>query len=182
MTGLHEIYYTHDGEQITVRMAEADDAANLLSLKKSYIANTRTIPLFEDEYKNDAIQEKDLIMRYHNEANSLLLVAEYNGGLIGNIDLTGSQRRKLFHTAMVGMGIRAEWQNKKIGSFLMESAIAWANNKSSLSILWLDVYSTNFPGIRLYGKFGFKQCGIMKNFIKENVPVDKITMIKYLDK
>ena len=99
--------------------------------------------------------------------------------LIGNIDITGNQRKKLFHTGMIGMGIHNDWQNKKIGSLLMEEAIKWSL-LSVLEILWLEVYSTNTGGLKLYEKFGFEQCGLMKNFFREGGPVDKITMIKYL--
>jgi ribosomal protein S18 acetylase RimI-like enzyme len=107
-------------------------------------------------------------------------VAEHGNNLIGNIDLTGSQRKKLYHTGMIGMGISYEWQNRKIGSMLMESVLKWAQEASPLSIIWLEVYSTNTPGIRLYEKCGFEQCGHMKNFFMEENPADKITMINYL--
>jgi ribosomal protein S18 acetylase RimI-like enzyme len=81
---------------------------------------------------------------------------------------------------MIGMGIAYEWQNKKIGSFLMEGVIKWAVNKSPLNIVWLEVYSTNTGGIKLYEKFGFEQCGVIKDFFKEDNPADKITMVKHI--
>jgi ribosomal protein S18 acetylase RimI-like enzyme len=174
------IHITPNGQEITIRQASEDDALKLIELKKSYIKGTRSIPLYEFEYKNDIQTEKEMICRFHNEANSLLLVAEHGNGLIGNIDLSGSQRKKLLHTGMIGMGIAKEWQNKKIGSYLMESLLQWAAELSSLKIIWLDVYSTNTPGIRLYDKFGFERTGIIKNFFMEEVPADKITMVKYL--
>lgn len=173
-------HFTKDGKEIIIRQADEDDALNLIELKKSYIKNTKSIPLYEFEYKNDIQMEKELIKRYTSEANSILLVAEHGNKLIGNIDLTGNQRKKLFHTGMIGMGIGYEWQNRKIGSFLMESVLKWAVNQSPLSITWLEVYSTNHSGIRLYEKFGFEQCGFIKNFFMETAPADKITMVKYL--
>jgi len=174
------VHFTPDGKEITIRQACEDDALQLIELKKSYIKGTRSIPLYEYEYKNDIQTEKELISRFRHEPNSLLLVAEHANNLIGNIDLSGSQRKKLFHTGMIGMGIAKEWQNKKIGSYLMESLLLWAAELSPLKIIWLDVYSTNTSGIRLYEKFGFEHTGIIKNFFMEEVPADKITMVKYL--
>jgi len=110
----------------------------------------------------------------------LLLVAEHRNKLIGNIDLHGNQRKKLFHTAMIGMGIAYEWQDKKIGTLLMDGIMQWALHKSSLRIIWLEVYSTNKGGVKLYEKFGFEQCGIIPNFFEEEIPADKITMVKHL--
>lgn len=173
-------HFTKDGKEVIIREATEDDAFNLIELKKSYIKNTTSIPLYEFEYKNDIQMEKDWINRFSTEANSLLLVAEHDNELIGNIDLNGNQRKKLFHTGMIGMGIAYEWQNKKIGSLLMESIMKWAVNKSPLNIIWLEVYSTNAGGIKLYEKFGFEQCGLIKNFFEEENPADKITMVKHI--
>lgn len=106
---IRKIYYTDEGYEIVVRTASETDAENLIALKRSYIKDTHSIPLYEDEYKNTPQQETGLIKRYHSEQNSVLLVAEHNNVLIGNLDITGNQRRKLFHTGMIGMGIANAW-------------------------------------------------------------------------
>ncbi|MFL9835932.1 GNAT family N-acetyltransferase [Flavobacterium sp. ST-75] len=167
------------GEVITIRTGSRQDAQKLIALKKSYITGTTSIPLYEDEYRNTIVEEAEWIDRYNNQDNSLLLLAEYNGEVIGNIDLTGNQRRKLYHTGMIGMGIHNDWQNKKIGSLLMETTIEWAKT-SLLQIVWLEVYASNTAGIKLYEKFGFERCGLIKNFFREGKTIDKITMVKYL--
>lgn len=173
-------HFTKDGKEIIIRQAQESDAAKLIALKKGYLKNSTSIPMFEHEYKNDLYMEKDLINRFITEQNSLLLVAEYNDTIIGNIDVLGSQRKKMSHTGMIGMGIANGWRNKRIGSYLMEGALYWALNKSVLSVIWLEVYSNNNGGIKLYEKFGFEPCGFIKNFFMEENPVDKMTMVKYL--
>lgn len=173
-------HFTKDGKEVIVREANEDDAMGLIELKKSYLRNTTSIPLYEFEYKNDVRMEKEWINRFIKESNSLLLVAEHENRLIGNIDLNGNQRKKLYHTGMIGMGISYNWQNRKIGSFLMHETIKWATDKSPLTIIWLEVYSTNTGGIKLYEKFGFEECGVIKNFFNEENPADKITMVKHL--
>lgn len=173
-------HFTKDGKEIIIREATEDDAKSLIELKKGYLKNTTSIPLYECEYKNNVQMEKEWIQKFITEYNSLLLLAEYNDRLIGNLDLTGNQRKKLFHTGMIGMGIAYEWQNKQIGSLLLESAMKWAINKSQLSIIWLEVYSTNTAGRKLYEKFGFEQSGIIKNFFEEDNPADKITMVRHI--
>jgi len=180
MAALPTVYFTETGKEITVRIAQPEDALALLELKLNYIKDTITIPMYEYEYKNDIAQEKQLIERYLNEDNSILLVAQHANTLIGNLDVTGSQRKKLFHTGMIGMGVAYNWQNLKIGSFLMESALLWATQNEHIKLLWLDVYSTNAPAIRLYEKFRFMHAGTIKNFVNDKEFTDKLTMVNYL--
>jgi ribosomal protein S18 acetylase RimI-like enzyme len=171
---------TTKATEITVRHATLKDAAALINLKKGYINETTSIPLYVYEYTNTISQEQEWIDRFIMQDNSALFVAEYNGVLIGNLDLTGSPRQKLAHTAMLGMGVAWNWQNKKVGTLLMEAAMEWAIKNRLLNIIWLEVYATNNGGLKLYKNFGFEECGIMRNFFKEDIPVDKITMVKYL--
>lgn len=166
-----------NGKEITVRTAIPTDAAGLLKLKLGYIEGTTTIPLYPDEYTNSKEDEAALTERYLKQPNSVFLVAEHNSELIGNIDITGNQRRKLYHTGVVGMGISYEWQNNGIGSLLLYNALEWAKHNSPLTIVWLEVYSNNKIGLQLYANMGFKICGEIKDFF---TGADKITMVKYL--
>lgn len=61
----------------------------------------------------------------------------------------------------------------------MENTIEWTK-ASPLEIVWLEVYASNTAGIKLYEKFGFKHCGLIKDFFREGKPIDKMTMVKYL--
>ena len=179
MNTIQETYTAKNGKTITVRTATKRDAAALVALKKGYIKDTTTIPLYEYEYKNTTEQEAELIEKYNTEANSILLVAECEGELIGNIDITGNQRQKLQHTAMLGMGIAYAWQNTGVGSCLIDSALK-AIAQTVVNIVWLEVYASNIAGLKLYEKFGFEKCGVIKDFFNETVLIDKITMVKYI--
>jgi len=105
-------YLLKTGSSIRIRIAKLEDGQKLIDLKRSYLKNTTTIPMKLDEYPNDLKKELSLITDYLNSPNSILLVAEINNELIGNIDLTGSMRSKMFHTAMIGMGIKEKWRNQ----------------------------------------------------------------------
>ncbi|AXG74482.1 GNAT family N-acetyltransferase [Flavobacterium arcticum] len=179
MKTTQETYTSKNDKNIIVRNATECDAATLVALKKGYIRGTTTIPLYEHEYKNTTEQEAKLITKYNTEANSILLVAECDGELIGNIDITGNQRQKLQHTAMLGMGVANNWQNTGVGSCLMNSALKTIA-QTVVSIVWLEVYASNIAGLKLYEKFRFEKCGAIKNFFNETAPIDKITMVKYI--
>ncbi|WP_298420154.1 GNAT family N-acetyltransferase [uncultured Kordia sp.] len=169
------------GKQITIRLPEEKDAQAILDLKRGYIKNTNTLPLTLDDYPNDLQKEKQLINRYEESENSIFLVAEYNSKLIGNIDLTGSKRFKISHTAMLGMGIDENWRNQGLGRILIKSAIEWAKNQSKLEIIWLDVYASNAIGYNLYLKMGFEISGTIKGFFKqEDTYIDKVQMYQQI--
>jgi len=174
-------YLTKTGEEIIIRLATAEDARDLMTMKLDYLDDTKTIPLFQSEYPNEVVNELNLIKRLEIEKNSVLFVAENNNKLIGNIDLNGNQRLKLFHTGVVGMGIREEWRGKGVGTALLEAVIKWSEINMFIKLLWLEVYDSNEAGKALYRKMGFHECGIMKNFFHEgNDFIDKITMTRHL--
>ena len=172
-----EQFILKTGRPVTIRKPLLSEALALVKLKRSYIKNTSTIPILLDEYPIDIEKETNLMQEFDESQNSLLLVAEHEGELIGNIDLTGNKRSKMFHTAMLGMGIKEEYQNQGLGRILIESAIAWAKNNDALKLIWLDVYASNDGGIHLYKSTGFKVSGTIKGFFneKENF-IDKIQM------
>lgn len=174
-------FTTKSGKEIVIRPASPGDAEALLQMKLEYLENSKTIPLFKNEYPDKVEQECELIERINKERNSTLLVAEHNGKLVGNIDLNGNQRLKLFHTGVIGMGIRETWRGIGVGSALLHSIIQWSKNNPFLTILWLEVYETNSGGKALYEKMGFEECGRIKGFFQEEEGnIDKLTMVRHL--
>ncbi|WP_430409637.1 N-acetyltransferase family protein [Kordia sp.] len=172
-----KICTTKSDKKIEIRLAKITDAQAILNLKRGYIENTTTLPLTLDEYPNDINKETKLIKDYEVSENSIFLVAVYEGQLIGNIDLTGSKRKKMFHTGMIGMGINKNWRNQGLGKILIENTLDWAKNHSKIEIVWLNVYASNNLGVHLYKNMGFIVSGIIKDFFKdENGYIDKIQM------
>lgn len=176
-------YKLKTGKSIRVRMPELDEVQKLIDLKKSYLKNTKTIPLVLDEYPSSVKNELASITDYETSLNSILLVAEFENEFIGNIDLTGSKRSKMFHTGMIGMGIKEKWRNMGLGRILIESVIDWAKENSEIELIWLDVYASNELGYNLYKNTGFKISGIINDFFKdENGYADKVQMYQRIKK
>ena len=174
-------FKTKSGKNIIIRLAAEQDSAALLEMKLEYLKDTKTIPLFQKEYPDELAYETQLIQRLKEEKNSVLFVAENEGKLVGNIDLNGNQRLKLFHTGVIGMGIRSEWRALGIGSALIDAVIKWSESNPYINLLWLEVYDSNEAGKALYNKMGFKECGRIRNFFcEDNVFIDKITMVRHL--
>lgn len=164
-------------KQVTLRCAKIQDAEKLLKTVKTYIADSAYIPKKVSEITITISQEADWINSFVQKENSLLLVAEYQGELIGNIDLTGHTRMYMQHTAVIGMGMLREWREVGLGTALMQQAIAWAKENPVLELLWLQVYTENVAGIQLYKKMNFTEQGLLKKYFKHNgTYYDNLTM------
>jgi RimJ/RimL family protein N-acetyltransferase len=162
---------------VIIRQAEIDDAEKLLNCIKTYVPQSDYIPKLEQEIKLTLEQEKEWINYFLTNENSLLLIAEFDNEIIGNIDLTGNRRKVMQHTAVIGMGMLNEWRNSGLGTALLKFAIQWAKENRFLELLWLQVYTENKLGLGLYRKMGFEENGIMKNFFKQDGKYyDNLTM------
>ena len=107
----------------------------------------------------------------------MLLIAEFDNEIVGNIDLTGNRRKIMEHTAVIGMGMLKEWRNTGLGTALLKLTIEWAKENSILELLWLQVYTENILGLNLYKKMEFIENGIIKNYFKQNGKYyDNLTM------
>lgn len=162
---------------VTIRQAEIDDAEQLLNCIKKYIPQSEYVPKLEQEINLSIEQKKEWINAFLTSNNSLLLVAEYDSEIIGNIDLNGSRRKIMEHTAVIGMGMLKEWRNAGLGVGLLHSTIEWAKQNPVLELIWLQVYKENELGLHLYRKMGFEESGIIKDFFKlDNKYFDNLTM------
>jgi ribosomal protein S18 acetylase RimI-like enzyme len=172
-------YKLKNGSVITIRHARIEDAAKLVETKRKYIAESPFIPITIEEYTQTLEQEEQLISNYINQTNSLLLIAELDGEILGNIDLTGSSRNQLAHTAMMGIGMLPAFQGMGLGTYLLKHALDWAQSNEKLEIIWLEVMPENIYAVKLYTQSGFEAVGSIPNFFKqENLQFDKLTMYK----
>lgn len=166
-----------NGTSVLIREATPQDAEMLLACIKAYILNSEFIPKLAQEITLTPTITEEWIQSFIEKDNSMLLVALHQNEIIGNIDLTGSARKIMEHTAMVGMGMLAEWRNFGLGTKLMEAAIAWAKENPILELLWLQVYTQNSPGVNLYRKMGFSENGLIKNYFKhDGIYYDSLSM------
>ncbi len=166
-----------NNRSVIIRTARTSDAENLLNTARLYIADSEYIPKLAEEIKLTIEQEEEWINSYSENEDSLLLVAEYQGQIIGNIDLTSNRRKIMAHTAVIGMGILKEWRNTGLGTAMLTSIIEWAKQNKTLELIWLEVYTENTLGVSLYKKMGFKENGVVKGFFKQDGRYyDKLTM------
>ena len=181
MEALPSSHKTKSGKQITIRKACKSDASSLRNCILSYI-NGVSIPFTRDEFDKSDSELEHWIEELNCNQNSLLLVAEDNGKIIGNIDVTSNRRSMLKHTGYIGMGVHEDWQNNGVGTILFQRMIECYEINNEIELLWLQVFGTNTAGLLLYRKFGFEESGRQEKFIKryDGTYIDNVIMTKKL--
>lgn len=157
-----------NGKTILLRHVETEDAQKVIDFVQGFVYESEFVPLVEGEFNPTIEEEIALLKLYIEQENKLFLVAEYDGKIVGNINLDGHTRKILRHTAVFGMGMWKEWQNTGLGTAILFHAIDWARSNPILEMLWLQVYAENEAGLALYRKMGFVEYGRTPKFFKQN--------------
>lgn len=139
----------------TLREATVSDADWYVGHVHALAAELESqIPLQPGEVFRTAAQQAELFGGAAVRGD-LFLIAEIDGRRIGELNLRRGSRPAFRHSAVLGISIAGEWRNQRIGSSLMQRALAWAEADGALRRIELQVFATNAPGIRLYQRFGF---------------------------
>lgn len=94
----------------------------------------------------------------------LLAVYEDNGDIIGYVALSQFSRRDAYDiTAELSVYVKADCQNKHIGTQLMEYALSYSQTENRFLTIVSLITSDNEHSIYLHKKFGFEFGGKIKN-------------------
>lgn len=93
----------------------------------------------------------------------LLAVYEDNGDIIGYVALSRFSRRDAYDiTAELSVYVKADCQNRHIGTQLMEYALSYAQTENRFLTIVSLITSDNEHSIYLHKKFGFEFGGKIK--------------------
>lgn len=153
--------------EVTIREATPADAPALVAHLRELAAEPGiNIPLAVDEVAS-VDDEKARLAACESNSRALVLVAEHDGRLIGELTIRAiSPRRAVAHVATLGMSVRADARGQGVGKALLAEAIDWAKD-ADLTRIELYVYARNEPAIALYKNAGFVEEGRRRGFIKE---------------
>ena len=160
--------------EITVRRAEPGDyeALHRIFSGPRAMAGTLQLPFPSVEVWRKRLAEPP--------EGDYSLVACVDGAVVGELSLhTSPTRWRQRHVGSIGMAVRDDWQNKGIGTALMEAALDLADNWLNLTRLELEVYTDNAPAVALYEKFGFELEGTHRRYaVRDGKYVDAYSMAR----
>ena len=147
---------TNSPAPVIIREAQAQDAAQIIAHVKRLIAEPEVyIITAPGEFNFTVEQEQAFLNEHASSDNSVFLVAEIEGKIVGMLNCTGGTRRATRHAATLGMSVDREWRNQGVGSLLMARAVEWAKQSEMVSRIELSVFARNEMAIHLYQKYGF---------------------------
>jgi ribosomal protein S18 acetylase RimI-like enzyme len=143
-------------DQITIRTAEPDDLATLLTFEQGIITAERP---FDKTLKDGEIHYYDIaemIKAPHIE----VVVAEVNNEVVGSgyarIETSKVYLKHPKHAYLGFMYVKPEHRGKGINQKVLEALKQWAIGQG-LTELRLDVYDENLPAVKAYEKAGFEK-------------------------
>jgi RimJ/RimL family protein N-acetyltransferase len=154
---------------LIIREARPDDAEQLLAYVEGLTAEPNIdVPLAPGEFNLTIEEERKILADYAASDNSVFLVAEVNGQIVGALNCKGGTRQALRHAATLGISVRNGWRNQGIGHALMARMIEWAQSTGVVKRVELLVYARNTAAIHLYEKFGFEVEGKRRRAVYQN--------------
>ncbi|WP_449539418.1 N-acetyltransferase family protein [Ferdinandcohnia sp. Marseille-Q9671] len=167
--------------EVKIRHVTKEDAAHLLEHTKKVINESTFLLTSPDEFTLTVDQEEEWIENHSNQGN-LLIVAEIDGRIIGNLNFQTKKHKRLSHIGYFGISIQEEYCNRGIGRSLLTYLLQWAKLEPGLEKVCLEVFSHNDRAIHLYKKLGFQEEGRKVKFVKlsESEYADEILMYKFV--
>jgi len=162
------------------RPAGPSDAAGLLALKKDLDRETSLMLLEPDERSEDSADVAAFLSSMAGMANSVVIVAETAGRLVGYAEARGGGFRRNRITAHVVIGVLAAASGQGIGSGLLRELELWAP-AHGIRRLELTVMAHNHRARRLYERMGFTVEGRRREcLLVDGRLVDELYMAKLL--
>jgi RimJ/RimL family protein N-acetyltransferase len=152
-----------------IRLAQPADAANRLAYIQALLTEPNpNIPLTPAEFTVTLAEEQQLLAEFAAADNSIVLLAEVDGLIVGELNLKGGKRQATRHSALLGISVRQGWRNQGVGSKLLAQAIEWVRQSGVITRIELYVYARNQAAIHLYEKFGFEVEGRRRRALYQN--------------
>ncbi|MEH7235522.1 GNAT family N-acetyltransferase [Bacillus sp. JJ1562] len=167
--------------KIKIRPATKNDATQLIEHTKIVLSESTYLLTAPEEFTT-TVEEEEKWLEDQAKPGNLIMVADMDGKIVGNLNFQTSKRKRLSHLGYFGISIQEAYCNHGIGSKLMEYFLEWAQKEPGLEKVCLEVFSHNKRAIHLYEKFDFLEEGRKVKFVKfsDSHYEDEIIMYKFV--
>ena len=118
-------------------------------------------PMMNTTEVEDAVRHWIAFARYKSSLTALL-----HGQPVGIATLCLMPYKKLMHQCLLSIAMSAECRGQGIGTMLMNKLLHLGRSYFGIEVIYLEVYDGN-PAIALYRRFGFKEVGHQRHFMKD---------------
>ena len=158
-----------------IRKAELRDAASIVKAEQEIAQE----PGFFCSQPSELSKEN--VKNTIEASNGIYFVAECNECIAGHAFLEILPLQSLKHIGQLNIAVHKGFQNRGIGTQLMDRIIEWAKESESIEKIELNVRASNSPAVALYEKMGFLEEGCLKRRVKtKNGYIDDILMALHI--
>ena len=170
-----------DGKEIVFRYPQAKDAADILKLVNSFVAEKAMV----GENKKPTIKEiKESLakkLKGIKDKNIVYFVVEADGKVRGRAWVGRKEMGIQDHIGNLVIHLSSELRGKGLGDKLIKEIIKEAKKILKIKMITLGVMAANKPAVGLYKKNGFIINGELKKGLNHHGKlVDEFLMVKYL--
>lgn len=148
-----------NGKTLIIRSANKEDAALILNYIHTIATESDNLTFGAGEFSMTVEEEEQFIKSVSLKQNALLLVAEVDGEIVGNLNFSGGHRKRIEHTGEFGVSVCKRYWGLGIGRSLIEYMIDWAKESGIIRKINLRVRADNESALGLYKKLGFEMEG-----------------------
>ena len=173
-----------DGGHFHIRTASENDAAAILNLYRSVLAEGRYTLLLLEEMQRTEEAERKAIADEIKRPGCLRVVADVDGLIVGMARVKAGGLKRTAHFGDVdSVWVHSEWRRHGIGNALIDTIVRWAEGNKGIEKLGLLVFSTSEAAIALYHQHGFTFEGRATRDIKfaEDDYADTVIMGRMVD-
>lgn len=154
----------------------------MLAYIRPVAAETEFFILQPDEFPQTDEQERKWVQDHLDHPGQIVLLAEADRTIIGNVSFENGPHRRIAHRGSLGVAVVKEWRGRGVGRMLLETLLDWARANPLIEKVCLDVFATNQTAIRLYKSLGFVEEGLQSKDIKLGPEryVDTLAMCRFV--
>lgn len=172
----------HGDSSLIVRIAEESDAEALHALLGESFATSDFLVTLPAEWSNDVSETRRRIIEHRDSSNQIMLLAEFDGQLIGELTFHANRRQRMSHHGQFGLSVAAAWRGRGVGRALILTLLDWAAAHPTIEKVRLGVFASNTRAHSLYTRLGFVEECRQRDFFKlgPGQYVDDILMALYV--
>ncbi len=165
-----------------MRSAEEPDAEALHALLGDSFATSDFLVTLPEEWSNDVGEMRRRIIEHRDAPNHIMLLAEADGHLVGELTFHASRRKRMSHHGQFGLSVAAAWRGRGVGRALILTLLDWAAAHPTIEKVRLGVFATNARAHALYIRLGFVEECRQRDFFRlgPGEYVDDILMAIYV--
>ena len=156
-----------DGREVQMRSSRQGDAERVHAYICALGRSTDMILSYGDDLPPIERIESHIEMIKDNQFYSLVAIDPQTDAVVGNTSFRFAVRKKLAHTAELGMGVLPSHQRVGLGSLMLDRAIQDMRQHPTIERLDLTVIASNTHARTMYARAGFVEEGVKVRGIRQ---------------